>query len=79
VCQLEELIAIRHCIFLLGSSGVGKSEVYKTLARSWTATGQKTTVQDLLAIYSIVCFKFGSTLQGLNPVTSCSRNITYRF
>jgi len=47
VSQLEELIAIRHCVFLLGKSGDGKSEVYKTLSKVWTKQGNKTTVRDI--------------------------------
>jgi len=47
VAQLEELIAIRHCIFLLGKSGDGKSEVYKTLGKVWTKQGNKTTIRDI--------------------------------
>lgn len=46
-CQLEELLAIRHCVFLLGTSGSGKSEIYKTLSRAWIKQGKKTTVKDI--------------------------------
>lgn len=47
VCQLEELIEIRHCVFLMGPSGTGKSEVYKTLAKAWNMRGQKTMLKDI--------------------------------
>lgn len=29
VVQLSELLAIRHCVFLMGPTGSGRSEVYK--------------------------------------------------
>lgn len=31
VTQLDELLAIRHCVFIMGSAGCGKSTVWKTL------------------------------------------------
>ena len=34
VVQLSELMAIRHCIFLMGPSGVGRTECYRTLAKA---------------------------------------------
>jgi dynein heavy chain len=32
VVQLNELIAIRHCVFVMGPAGAGKSQVWRTLA-----------------------------------------------
>ncbi|CAM9266952.1 unnamed protein product [Chrysoparadoxa australica] len=32
VVQLEELLAIRHCVFVMGPPGAGKSQCWKTLA-----------------------------------------------
>ncbi|CAM9352734.1 unnamed protein product, partial [Phaeothamnion confervicola] len=32
VVQLEELLAIRHCVFVMGPAGAGKSQCWKTLA-----------------------------------------------
>ncbi|CAM9224257.1 unnamed protein product, partial [Choristocarpus tenellus] len=32
VVQLEELLAIRHCVFVMGPPGAGKSQSWKTLA-----------------------------------------------
>lgn len=29
VVQLSELLAIRHCVFLMGPTGSGRSEIYK--------------------------------------------------
>lgn len=36
VVQLSELLAIRHCVFLMGPTGSGRSECYKVLAKSIT-------------------------------------------
>ena len=47
VVQLEELLAIRHCVFIIGPAGCGKSEVWQTLARSKTMRGHKTKFRDL--------------------------------
>ena len=47
ISQLHELIFIRHCIFIIGQSGTGKSSVWRTLGKSWTKMGNPTTVRDL--------------------------------
>jgi len=47
VCQLEELINIRHCVFLMGPSGTGKTTVYKTLGKAWGKQGMKVVIKDL--------------------------------
>jgi hypothetical protein len=36
VVQLSELLAIRHCVFLMGPTGSGRSEAYRVLARAIT-------------------------------------------
>ncbi|KAK9817742.1 hypothetical protein WJX72_001478 [[Myrmecia] bisecta] len=36
VVQLSELLAIRHCVFLMGPTGSGRSECYKVLAKAIT-------------------------------------------
>jgi dynein heavy chain len=33
VVQLSELLAIRHCVFLMGPTGSGRTEVYKVSER----------------------------------------------
>lgn len=38
VVQLSELLAIRHCVFLMGPTGSGRTEVYKVSERH-THTG----------------------------------------
>ena len=34
VVQLSELLAIRHCVFLMGPTGCGRTEVYRVLAKA---------------------------------------------
>lgn len=34
--QLSELLAIRHCVFLMGPSGSGRTEAYRVLAKAIT-------------------------------------------
>ena len=36
VVQLEELLEIRHCVFVMGPPGAGKSQTWKTLAQART-------------------------------------------
>jgi len=47
VVQLEELIAIRHCTFVMGPPAAGKSTCWKTLAQAREQLGQKTKFVDL--------------------------------
>jgi dynein heavy chain len=47
VVQLEELLEIRHCVFVMGPPGCGKSSVWKTLAESRNIRGDKTTCKDI--------------------------------
>jgi len=46
ITQLIELLAIRHCVFLLGTPGSFKSACWKILKNSKTKQGDKTTVID---------------------------------
>jgi dynein heavy chain len=39
VVQLSELLAIRHCVFLLGPTGSGRTEVYKVGGAAGAAGG----------------------------------------
>ena len=39
VMQLEELLQVRHSVFLLGKAGTGKTEVYRTLLRTYGLMG----------------------------------------
>ena len=45
--ELEELLAIRHCVFVMGLPGAGKSEVWTTLAAARGSLGHKTTCKDI--------------------------------
>jgi dynein heavy chain len=41
VVQLEELLAVRHCVFIIGNAGSGKSEIWKMLAKTYINNGKK--------------------------------------
>ncbi len=45
--QLDELLAIRHCVFIMGSSGTGKSENWKILSGAKIKQGNKCVCRDL--------------------------------
>ena len=47
VVQLSELLVVRHCVFVMGPPGSGKSSTWKTLADANTRDGRKTMVRDL--------------------------------
>ena len=47
IVQLEELLAIRHCVFVMGPPGAGKTECWKTLAAARKKMGQPTKLTDL--------------------------------
>ena len=47
VVQLEEILEIRHCIFLMGPPGAGKSSTWKTLANANEKLGNKTVIVDI--------------------------------
>jgi len=49
VIQTEELLAIRHCVFIMGPAGAGKSQVWKTLreARNLRDPHMPTKVVDI--------------------------------
>lgn len=45
--QFEELLAIRHCVFLMGPAGAGKTQCWRTLAAARLIRGDKTKVFDV--------------------------------
>ncbi|KAJ3220317.1 hypothetical protein HK099_004389 [Clydaea vesicula] len=45
--QLEELLAVRHCVFIIGNAGTGKSQIWKMLAKTYINMGKKCFVADL--------------------------------
>jgi dynein heavy chain len=47
VVQLEELLEIRHCVFVMGPPGAGKSQAWKTLGEARTIRGDKTKYVDI--------------------------------
>nr|XP_036878224.1 dynein heavy chain 11, axonemal [Manis javanica] len=47
VVQLEELVAVRHSVFVVGSAGTGKSKILRTLNRTYVNMKQKPIWNDL--------------------------------
>ncbi|XP_013396327.1 dynein beta chain, ciliary isoform X2 [Lingula anatina] len=47
VVQLQELFDVRHSVFIVGNAGTGKSQVWKTLNRTFRNKGKKPIAQDL--------------------------------
>jgi len=44
VVQLAEILVVRHCCFIIGSTGCSKSSVWKTLKAANTKGGRRTQV-----------------------------------
>ncbi|KAM8838403.1 dynein axonemal heavy chain 11 [Synchiropus picturatus] len=47
VTQLEELLAVRHSVFIVGAPGTGKSQILKTLHRTYTNMKRKPSWNDI--------------------------------
>lgn len=47
IVQLKELFEVRHSVFIVGFSGTGKSEVWKTLHRTYSNLKLKPHFDDL--------------------------------
>lgn len=47
IVQLQELLEIRHCVFVMGPPGAGKSSTWKSLAKANEYRDMKTTYVDL--------------------------------
>ncbi|XP_033613038.1 dynein heavy chain 11, axonemal [Fukomys damarensis] len=47
VVQLEELLAVRHSVFVVGNAGTGKSKILRTLNRTYVHMKQKPVWNDL--------------------------------
>jgi len=47
VVQLQELFEVRHSVFIIGNAGTGKSQIWKTLIRTYQNQKKKTTAVDL--------------------------------
>jgi len=40
VVQLAEILEVRHCVFIIGPPGCGKTSVWKTLAKTHVNRGE---------------------------------------
>ncbi|XP_049809049.1 dynein beta chain, ciliary [Schistocerca nitens] len=47
VVQLEELLEVRHSVFVVGNAGTGKTQVWKTLLRTYVNMKRKPVFNDL--------------------------------
>ena len=47
VVQLSELLEIRHCVFVMGPPGSGKTSTWKILGKAQDKVGKKTTIVDI--------------------------------
>lgn len=47
VVQTSELLEIRHCVFIMGPPGAGKSSTWKILAKAQDKSGKKTSFVDM--------------------------------
>lgn len=47
VVQLEELLEVRHSVFVVGNAGTGKTQVWKTLYRTYQNIKKKPLYNDL--------------------------------
>ena len=47
VVQLSELLAIRHCVFVMGPPGSGKTKCWQTLAKAQDKDNRKTLYIDI--------------------------------
>lgn len=47
VVQLEELLEVRHSVFIVGNAGTGKTQVWKTLFESYKNDNKKPIYNDL--------------------------------
>ncbi|XP_076855598.1 dynein axonemal heavy chain 17-like [Brachyhypopomus gauderio] len=47
VVQMEELLAVRHSVFIIGNAGTGKSQVLRSLNKTYQNMGRKPVMVDL--------------------------------
>jgi dynein heavy chain len=45
--QVTEILEVRHCMFVIGPAGSGKSAVIRTLGATWNALGSPTKTEFL--------------------------------
>jgi len=65
IVQLEELFYVRHSVFIVGFAGTGKSEIWKTLNRTYANQKRKPHYNDLNPKAVTTDELFGS----INPAT----------
>lgn len=65
VVQLEELLAVRHSVFIVGEAGTGKSQIWKTLNSTYIQQGRKPLVYDL----NPKCVSNNELFGFINPAT----------
>ena len=47
VVQVTEILEVRHCMFVIGTTGSVKSAVIRTLDATWNALGSPTKIEFL--------------------------------
>lgn len=47
IVQLDELFAVRHSVFIIGNAGTGKSQVWKSLFKTYVNQKRKPVYNDL--------------------------------
>ena len=47
IVQLKELLEIRHCVFVMGPPGAGKTSTWKILGKAQDKIQKKTTIVDI--------------------------------
>ena len=66
IVQLSELLAIRHCIFLMGVTGGGRTEVYRVLAKA-IQKGVNLPEAQIVNDYLRSCNKTKVVIRDINP------------
>ena len=63
VVQLHELLQVRHSVFLLGRAGTGKTQVWRTLLRTYAVMGLRPVCVDIdPKVYFIIVKPFIITI-----------------
>lgn len=65
VVQLEELLAVRHSVFIVGGAGTGKSQIWKTLNATYKQQERMPLVYDL----NPKCVSNNELFGFINPAT----------
>lgn len=62
---MEELLAVRHSVFIVGGAGTGKSRIWKTLNRTYVQQNRNPIVYDL----NPKCVSSNELFGCINPAT----------